>query len=405
MSSRSLRRAISCSWSAAVEKKPPRSGSAKRSSIVSASAARLDEPARRRTSPRTASAAPRAGTRGPPGRRPACARPVVEGAQQPTGRVAQVAQHERRRMRPRRRGSRGRSSTAPASASAEIISAFQAVRRLSSSPGRTRSVARAAAASALISASRRSGLRRRAHRGCSRPRSCRALGHAEVRDRLVGEARAEHGAQLVERPHVELALDALGVGVQRRAEAALGLRAARAAPSRASRRTTRRSSGSPRHLQAVQVRAREQRVVVEHLLEVRDDPARVDRVAREAAADLVVDAAARPSRAACAAPSPSRRGAAGTRSPTRRELRRARPSRRHVASYEPRSVGDAPRRAPRPGSSSASGGLQRAPSRSRRGSAALPSSISSRCARARRSAIASSTSGQLGMPWRGSGGK
>jgi hypothetical protein len=41
----------------------------------------------------------------------------------------------------------------------------------------------------------------------------------------------------------------------------------------------------------VQVGSREQRVVVEHLLEVRHGPARVDAVAREAAADLVEDAA------------------------------------------------------------------------------------------------------------------
>jgi hypothetical protein len=41
----------------------------------------------------------------------------------------------------------------------------------------------------------------------------------------------------------------------------------------------------------VEVRAGEQRIVVEHLLEVGDDPLRVDAVAREAAADLVVHAA------------------------------------------------------------------------------------------------------------------
>ena len=41
----------------------------------------------------------------------------------------------------------------------------------------------------------------------------------------------------------------------------------------------------------MQVRGREQGVVVEHLLEVRDEPDRVDGVAVEAAAELVVDAA------------------------------------------------------------------------------------------------------------------
>ena len=43
----------------------------------------------------------------------------------------------------------------------------------------------------------------------------------------------------------------------------------------------------------VQVRAREQRLVVQHLLEVGHEPVRVDRVAVEAAADLVVHAAGR----------------------------------------------------------------------------------------------------------------
>ena len=68
-SSRSLRRAISASWSTAVEKKPPRSGSAKRAIISSASVARLRETSAPRRSLRTARAAPRAGTRGPRGRR------------------------------------------------------------------------------------------------------------------------------------------------------------------------------------------------------------------------------------------------------------------------------------------------------------------------------------------------
>ena len=43
----------------------------------------------------------------------------------------------------------------------------------------------------------------------------------EVLDRGVVKL-AEGRAELLDRPHVELALDALGVGVQRRAEASLG---------------------------------------------------------------------------------------------------------------------------------------------------------------------------------------
>jgi hypothetical protein len=46
----------------------------------------------------------------------------------------------------------------------------------------------------------------------------------------------------------------------------------------------------PRHHPRVQVDRREQRVVVEHLLEVRDEPLPVDGVAVEAAADEVVHA-------------------------------------------------------------------------------------------------------------------
>ena len=52
-------------------------------------------------------------------------------------------------------------------------------------------------------------------------------------------------------------------------------------------------AGRPRRLEGLEVGAREQGVVVQHLLEVRDEPDRVDRVAVEAAGELVVDAAGR----------------------------------------------------------------------------------------------------------------
>ena len=55
----------------------------------------------------------------------------------------------------------------------------------------------------------------------------------------------------------------------------------------------RRTSASPRRLPEMRAEPHEQRVVVEHLLEVRHEPLRVHAVAREAAADLIVDAAAR----------------------------------------------------------------------------------------------------------------
>jgi hypothetical protein len=116
------------------------------------------------------------------------------------------------------------------------------------------------------------------------------LGHPEVLDRLVGEV-AEHRAHLGGPPDVELALDALGVGVERGGERALVLAelAQREVERLAAHALEQRLAGD---LPAVQVGAGEQRVVVEHLLEVRDEPGAVDRVAGEAAADLVIHAAA-----------------------------------------------------------------------------------------------------------------
>ena len=131
------------------------------------------------------------------------------------------------------------------------------------------------------------GIRRRAHR-CPAALEVGRPGHAEVRERNLGEVVvAERGPHLLGRPDVEAALLALGVGVERRREAALLL-------AQVAQRPVERlgaDAGEERlagDLEAVQVRARQQRVVVEHLLEVRDHPARVDRVPREPAADLVV---------------------------------------------------------------------------------------------------------------------
>ena len=64
---------------------------------------------------------------------------------------------------------------------------------------------------------------------------------------------------------------------------------------------------------AVEVRRNEQRVVVEHLLEVRHEPALVDRVAVEAAADEVVHAAERHPVERRRHERRARRGAGGTR--------------------------------------------------------------------------------------------
>ena len=152
---------------------------------------------------------------------------------------------------------------------------------------------------------------------------------------------AERVADLVRGPDVEAALLALGVGVEGRVEAALG------AAHLAQRPVERLLADPPvalvaEHLPAVQVGAGQQGVVVEHLLEVGDEPGGVDRVAGEAAADLVVDAAGHhrvegqlddlaSRRGRAAAPAPRR---AGTWA--RRRSRRARGRRQRAAARSPR---------------------------------------------------------------------
>ena len=53
----------------------------------------------------------------------------------------------------------------------------------------------------------------------------------------------------------------------------------------------RASSAAPVAAAYKSVQLEELRIVVEHFFEVRDEPARVDGVAREASAEMVVDAA------------------------------------------------------------------------------------------------------------------
>ena len=125
----------------------------------------------------------------------------------------------------------------------------------------------------------------------------------------------ERLAQLLHRPDVEPALLALGVGVEGRVEAALG------AAHLAQRPVEGLLADPPeevvmRDQPAVQVDAGQQRVVVQHLLEVGHEPIGVHRVAREAAADLVVHPARRHRAQRAGASSRSRLGAAGTRAPT-----------------------------------------------------------------------------------------
>ena len=110
-----------------------------------------------------------------------------------------------------------------------------------------------------------------------------ALGELGV---LVGEDLA----QLRGRPRERRALDAVGVGVLGGGEAAVLER-------ELAQQVVEHALGDlapllvAGHLPGREIRAREQRVVVEHLLEVRHEPDRVDRIAVEAAAELVVNAA------------------------------------------------------------------------------------------------------------------
>ena len=216
---------------------------------------------------------------------------VVVGAQQAPVRIvaqlAQVAQRRTPRSATRRLGvARLRQRRARRRRARAIISAFQVVRRLSSSAGRTGARAPPAGAARIRAALLGARARARAPRSTFRP-GCGWSGSAKLpcsrRRRTTRSRRRRRApsalAQLATRPHVEAALDALGVGVERAVEAALGAAhlAQRPVERVAGRPRSRR--GSPASLPAVQIGAREQRVVVEHLLEVRHRPGRVDAVA------------------------------------------------------------------------------------------------------------------------------
>jgi len=116
--------------------------------------------------------------------------------------------------------------------------------------------------------------------------------HVVVAREERGIVRPEDFCNLGERPDIELALLAFGIGIERGAERAIGRRHLAREPGHGllRARAIKRFAGALiRKRQELQ----ELGIVVEHLLEVRDQPALVDRVAREAAAEMVIDAALR----------------------------------------------------------------------------------------------------------------
>ena len=119
-----------------------------------------------------------------------------------------------------------------------------------------------------------------------RPRGAHVV-VGEREGRLLGR---EGGAHLRRRPGEELSLDAFAVRIRGGVEPAPGRR--QVAPDVGERLADdARELVSSRHLVGFQVDECQERIVVEHLLEVRHAPADVGRVAVEATAHVIVDAA------------------------------------------------------------------------------------------------------------------
>src|SRR5579862_1708194 len=95
---------------------------------------------------------------------------------------------------------------------------------------------------------------------------------------------------LGERPDIELALLAFRIGIERSAERSLpGRHLAREPSHRLARAGSKQLTA--RALMRERDELEQKRIVVEHLLEMRDEPVLIDRIAREAAAEMIIDAA------------------------------------------------------------------------------------------------------------------
>ena len=191
----------------------------------------------------------------------------------------------------------GASSAAAASASDASISPFHSVSTLSSSPGAGAARGPRTALPGRLDLGRPGSSPRcvQPGRGWCDPRSCRSSVNS-YHSSATSASSPSDVADLAGRPHVEQALVAVAVlvgrvGVLGRVEPAGGM--AQVAQHVLDRLV---DDLLPAFLAedevGVEVDADQQRLVVEHLLEVGHQPLLVDRVAGEAAADVVVHAAA-----------------------------------------------------------------------------------------------------------------
>ena len=167
---------------------------------------------------------------------------------------------------------------------------FHAATTLSSRPGRGRSALAASRRLRILAsrpASAGSARSWSTEAPCSKVPASRDAKHAR---RVAAVLGAERRAELIGRPDVEGALRAVAVRIQSRGKAAfrgaeLGYQPVAGPLGDAARQ--RAASPPPQ----VRVDPGQQRVVVEHLLEVRHDPVGVDAVPGEAARQLVIHAA------------------------------------------------------------------------------------------------------------------
>ena len=136
----------------------------------------------------------------------------------------------------------------------------------------------------------RKKLQRQRHREHSSPVQVSVCGH---RERHFGEARlfTKHGTQFIQRPHVETAFFAFAVGIDACEHAAF--RAGHIA-----QQPVERVAGdtfdfiAACRLHQKHTKPREERIVVQHLLEMRHDPFAISRIAGKATTDLIADSAA-----------------------------------------------------------------------------------------------------------------